>query len=565
MPPDPPKLDDWFAGLGDDFLGRVPSGSLRAGMVDGWRLRWRERQLELQVDGDFPFSAARVYLNGYTRAQAQPHIEKNGKLCLGGKPVPGDCIATVRRALSEAFRLLGENETKLHDDDFREDFGLYWLNWSTKTDLIAEVLPGPEGTTRCRLVRAVQTKNQVFVLPTKADAARFWTNRTGSAPKWPKTTALIPIDPLPAPDRYPDTAADLWALVAVRSRHGTDLLARLVDNDPKEAFVVLAGRAPSGREHYAAVRLRRPLDRAGLPVKKRVLRQGLESAEDPLRTLFSRFRVERLATHRLDAASSRLPEGVQRQMAAVRVIIVGCGALGSGVARMLAQAGAEHLVLVDPDSLGWENIRRHELGASFVGHGKAKSLAAAIRAALPMIGFVEGHQKTFATFAREYPAVVEEADLIVSCTGDWAADASVEHTLARLKCRASVIYGWMEAHALASHAVLLGSQGARLSDGFDEHGNPRLPVVVDGKPPPPECAGASTTFGAVELAHAQALVVRVAVDALRGLEAPPAWHSWIADAVAFKEAEASVTSGWAAVRGQPGDMGGLFVGDWSFS
>lgn len=45
--------------------------------------------------------------------------------------------------------------------------------------------------------------------------------------------------------RYPDTAAELWQLVAARSRGGTDLLARLVDENPKEAFVVLAGRAPS--------------------------------------------------------------------------------------------------------------------------------------------------------------------------------------------------------------------------------------------------------------------------------------------------------------------------------
>ncbi|MET3970220.1 hypothetical protein [Bradyrhizobium sp. S3.9.1] len=44
---------------------------------------------------------------------------------------------------------------------------------------------------------------------------------------------------------YPDTAAELWQLVAARSRGGTDLLARLVDENPKEAFVVLAGRAPS--------------------------------------------------------------------------------------------------------------------------------------------------------------------------------------------------------------------------------------------------------------------------------------------------------------------------------
>ncbi len=89
-------LNAWFIGLGDDFLGRVPDGSLRAGMVEGWRIRWRGRELEVQIDADFPFSVARIYLKGYTRVLAQPHVEKGGKLCLGGKPSPGDAVRTGR-------------------------------------------------------------------------------------------------------------------------------------------------------------------------------------------------------------------------------------------------------------------------------------------------------------------------------------------------------------------------------------------------------------------------------------------------------------------------------------
>jgi len=47
--PEGPDLDGWFAALGKDYVGRVPAGSLRPGMVDGWRLRWRGRDLEVQV------------------------------------------------------------------------------------------------------------------------------------------------------------------------------------------------------------------------------------------------------------------------------------------------------------------------------------------------------------------------------------------------------------------------------------------------------------------------------------------------------------------------------------
>ena len=54
-----------------------------------------------------------------------------------------------------------------------------------------------------------------------------------------------------------------------------------------------------------------------------------------------------------------------------------------------------------------------------------------------------------------------------------------------------------------------------------------LPAVAGGRPPPPECGGASTPFGAIELSNAQALVAGLAVDALRGIEKGPAWRSWL--------------------------------------
>jgi hypothetical protein len=216
--------------------------------------------------------AARVYLVGYSRAQAQPHIEKDGKLCLGAKAEPGDRVRTVQVALAEAFQLLTENETRQHDDDFREDFGLYWLTWASRADLRVEVMPDAEGARKSSLGRAALTEGRVFVFPGKDAAGRFCSNLMGAAPKWLKGTPVISIDPLPAPDRYPESAEELWALVDARSQGGTDLLARLMANDPMEAFVVLAGRAPSGREHYAALRIRRLPNLTGASIVLNIFR-----------------------------------------------------------------------------------------------------------------------------------------------------------------------------------------------------------------------------------------------------------------------------------------------------
>ncbi|MGM4962980.1 ThiF family adenylyltransferase [Tardiphaga sp. 1201_B9_N1_1] len=557
-------LHAWFIGLGNDFIGRVPEPSLRSGMVEGWRVAWRGCEIEVQIDADFPFSSPRVYLSAYTRARAQPHIEKNGKLCLGGRASPGDAVRSISNALAETFQLLTENESQKHEDDFREDFGLYWLDWAPQGAAGAKIWPGDLNARQSRFAIAISTDRGVYIFPSKVDAGRFFTNVNGAPPRRPKGTAVIAIAPLPAPDRYPASAADLWALVEGRSEGGTEMLASLIANDPKEAFVAISGLAPSGREHYAAMRIHRPLDPQGRMLKARAMRAGLEQATEPSRALFSQYVVERLPTSRLDAASSRMPAGIQQEMATAKVVIVGCGALGSGVARLLAQAGVEHIDLIDPGVLGWENIRRHELGARAVGKGKAEALSHAIRADLPAIRSVRDHPTTFATFARNHPDLLAQADLVVSCTGEWVADASVEHILKRTGSKAAAVYGWMEAHALAAHAVLIRGDD-KLADGFDGDGNFRTPAVAGGRPPPPECGGASTPFGAIELSTAQALVSRLAVDAIRGTVLGSSWRTWLSDATALREAEASWSVAWVNSRGHPDEAGGQFASDWTFA
>jgi len=58
---------------------------------------------------------------------------------------------------------------------------------------------------------------------------------------------------------------------------------------------------------------------------------------------------------------SGIGEEGQRQLAAARVAIVGCGALGSFHAAALARAGAGRLDLVDRDYVDWSNLQRQWL------------------------------------------------------------------------------------------------------------------------------------------------------------------------------------------------------------
>jgi hypothetical protein len=511
-----------------------------------------------------PYTDEVLLIEGYAAKRPapkrEPHIEATGKLCLPPIELPDDPVQAVKAALGDAIRLSAENEAGAHAEDFQEDFGLYWRHWHTGGLTVARILPAP--TSKSHFGYCIATAKNVYAFASKGIAQRFWDNLSGNHVARPKRMAFIRIEPLPSPNRFPDDGKGLWELVSTRSPDGLPLLAEMVQTGAKDATIVLVGRAPSGREHYAALRLVLTPDQPK-PVAKR-LKRMLPALDRSPQVLCSRHSLLRLQTDRLDSARSRLPYLDRGVLRSKRVVLVGCGAIGAGVAKMIAQAGVEHLSLVDPETLAWENVRRHELGGRAVGIAKAKALAERLRSSLPEIEHIEGYQTSYHSFAEGWSRLADDADLTISCTGSWHADASVEARLRSHSAKGGAVYGWTEANALAAHTVYIGRDGGQLSDGFDPVGNFRLAALEGGRPAPPECGGATSPFGPVELSQAQNLVARMSIDALRGKVEPPSWRTWLADTAAMEEAEARWSEGWLRTRGEPLEWGGVTSGVWEF-
>jgi molybdopterin/thiamine biosynthesis adenylyltransferase len=106
-----------------------------------------------------------------------------------------------------------------------------------------------------------------------------------------------------------------------------------------------------------------------------------------------------------------------------RVVILGCGSVGSLVALELARAGVKHFILADADVLEYHNICRHQCGIEDVGDYKVFALKRKILNINPFAevttfeGIVQNlPKKTFDSFC------IEGNTVFIGCADNRIAD-----------------------------------------------------------------------------------------------------------------------------------------------
>ena len=106
-----------------------------------------------------------------------------------------------------------------------------------------------------------------------------------------------------------------------------------------------------------------------------------------------------------------------------RVVILGCGSVGSLVAMELARAGVGNFILADPDTMEYHNICRHQCGIEDVGDLKVNALSRKLRNINPSVNI-----KTFDGIIQNIPKdmlddfCVRGETIFIGCADNRTAD-----------------------------------------------------------------------------------------------------------------------------------------------
>jgi hypothetical protein len=113
------------------------------------------------------------------------------------------------------------------------------------------------------------------------------------------------------------------------------------------------------------------------------------------------------------SSRGRLPDSLSKK----RILIIGCGAVGSLVAEMLVRGNSNQIVLSDRESFEIGNLVRHTLEMSDIKKPKAQQLAQRLNSINPSakVTFIADN---FPPKAKNEIDIVKRCDLILDCSGD---------------------------------------------------------------------------------------------------------------------------------------------------
>src|SRR3546814_261528 len=209
-------------------------------------------------------------------------------------------------------------------------------------------------------------------------------------------------------------------------------------------------------------------------------------------------------------------------LASKKVGLVGCGTIGSHLARMMMQSGAgsnQLLYLFDNDHVAPGNLGRHLLNLENLGQNKAKALAAELQRFHPSVQIKAVDADAVASWLLR-----KKCDIIIDATGDWNVQTNLNelfledrgtHLTALLHC-------WVFANGVGVQSFLnLGDDKACFRCLKPEFaGNWRYPAAQNGietEFTPATCGdGTFAAFSVDAPVMAAALANRAILDWARG-------------------------------------------------
>ena len=393
-----------------------------------------------------------IYVKNLQAIPFMPHIEKDGKLCLfdlEGVLIDLNLPGILSQCVARAVHILDSGLYEDTSEEFVREFSSYWsylpnlksmkvsLPDKRQSQLLKYIWEIPGRRKKESYAQYVSQRKNVWIYASETDDYFRLKNlnsqqRNGLYCFIPATEFIIP------PDFRKTLSVDyfnrLLSMMEPLKRSGE------INKGLSSQVIVFNINQPNGAETCIAI----------------CFKNGkLENTSD------GRFKICE------DKNFSLSPIYVVREDKAFlvrrtngnlhknkRILLIGCGSIGSYMCNELIKAGLEDITVVDMDTLKAENIYRHLLGMEYVGQYKAEALCKYFGKNIPNLN-MKAVDEDIRELVEEGSVDLSEFDLIVSAIGDHNVNRWLNREIQNRTIDTTVVYEWNEPLDIGCHVAVI--------------------------------------------------------------------------------------------------------------
>lgn len=165
--------------------------------------------------------------------------------------------------------------------------------------------------------------------------------------------------------------------------------------------------------------------------------------------------IKTFRTRRIDYLFLNRIVGNEQKLHGKKVLLVGCGSLGSYIASELVKNGCTSLTVYDSDYLSVENTMRWAGNPPLVGRYKVDYIKELLEKIHPEINVTAFHKKLD---KKSLCDMMNGFDLIIFTIGSSDSQLAFNRILKMNHCNIPVIYTWLEAGGRYSHILVVDYQ-----------------------------------------------------------------------------------------------------------
>lgn len=411
----------------------VPAGCVKCASVD---------HIVVSLDDGWPASQLLAYAPQAPTDYSWPHVEPDGKLCLRPTRIECDTVSRVLDSVNWAIDVLNLDELQRREE-FQREFLTYWARCSAST-LTFRSLVKPKSPSR--MVSACREDNGVVIAESKLDLECWLTHRFDKTPQHEIfEIPYIWLDCPWIPHEFPKIANDIYKLLP------KETLGAVSFKTP-DVPILIGSRTETGPS-LVGVRVSQILppnilskfrDFDKIPAKVR----QTAAAKNP---------IEKCTVSRIDGEwiHGRDQDSGYKIVKRSRLAFVGCGALGSNLARLVIQTGIGECLFIDDDTYESHNIYRHILDHRWIGYNKAAALAKQMAAEYPHCIAMNNLPVRFEELTVEQLDRLSEFDIIITAGLPIETEVAISEWRSSSDDPIPQVSTWIEPYGVAGHSVAL--------------------------------------------------------------------------------------------------------------